>query len=353
MSGKLASRICAACEQRASTLPVAPYRARLWCSTRERCPGRLCKCDLLRPGVGQQGLAVVGELDLADPERRAGLEGLAARCRQQYVPVLLLPGAGVLGPAPARCDAALRDLYGQEQFVLHWARAGGAARAQLMPACAECCDTVKIKRLHTTAGASAGVPSNVSSGWPGAVDAATSTRAANASPVSSMSAAIRAQRLAGDRDIAGLMVPSQSVMIRRLLVPRPYPLPHPAGRYLRVRRGRPDAGSGEDRDAWSFGRGDRRHRSAGAGTHRRRPATHAAPHVRMPALPLSKSSSVVATAQTPPSGYFQQPSVTRSEPPTLLVWNATSHADPHSHGCPSAPAMQHSGGADVTVALHR
>ena len=26
---------------------------------------------------------------------------------------------------------------------------------------------------------------------------------------------------------------------------------------------------------------------------------------------------------------------------------------PHSHGCPSAPAMQHSGGADVTVALHR
>ena len=34
-------------------------------------------------------------------------------------------------------------------------------------------------------------------------------------------------------------------------------------------------------------------------------------------------------------------------------WNATSHADPHSHGCPSAPAMQHPGGADVTVALHR
>jgi hypothetical protein len=33
--------------------------------------------------------------------------------------------------------------------------------------------------------------------------------------------------------------------------------------------------------------------------------------------------------------------------------NAASHADPHSHGCPSAPAMQHSGGADVTVALRR
>jgi hypothetical protein len=35
--------------------------------------------------------------------------------------------------------------------------------------------------------------------------------------------------------------------------------------------------------------------------------------------------------------------------------NATSHADPHGHGCPSAPAMQHSGGrgADLTAALHR
>jgi hypothetical protein len=31
---------------------------------------------------------------------------------------------------------------------------------------------------------------------------------------------------------------------------------------------------------------------------------------------------------------------------------ANSHADPHSHGCPSAPAMPHPGKADVTVALH-
>jgi hypothetical protein len=38
---------------------------------------------------------------------------------------------------------------------------------------------------------------------------------------------------------------------------------------------------------------------------------------------------------------------------TLLLWNATSHADPHSHDCPSAAGMQHLGGADVTVALHR
>ena len=37
----------------------------------------------------------------------------------------------------------------------------------------------------------------------------------------------------------------------------------------------------------------------------------------------------------------------------VLQWNATSHADRHGHDCPSAPAMQHSGGADVTVALHR
>jgi hypothetical protein len=37
----------------------------------------------------------------------------------------------------------------------------------------------------------------------------------------------------------------------------------------------------------------------------------------------------------------------------LLVWNATSHAGPHTHGCPFAPAMQHSGGADMTVAVHR
>jgi hypothetical protein len=34
-------------------------------------------------------------------------------------------------------------------------------------------------------------------------------------------------------------------------------------------------------------------------------------------------------------------------------WNAKSHADPHSHGCPSAAAMQQSGGADLTVVLHR
>ena len=30
-----------------------------------------------------------------------------------------------------------------------------------------------------------------------------------------------------------------------------------------------------------------------------------------------------------------------------------SHADRHGQGCPSAPTMQHSGGADLTAALHR
>jgi hypothetical protein len=33
-------------------------------------------------------------------------------------------------------------------------------------------------------------------------------------------------------------------------------------------------------------------------------------------------------------------------------WNANSHADRHGHGCPSAAAMQHSGGADLTATLH-
>jgi hypothetical protein len=39
-------------------------------------------------------------------------------------------------------------------------------------------------------------------------------------------------------------------------------------------------------------------------------------------------------------------------PVGLPLRNANSHADAHSHDCPSAPAMQHPGGADVTVALH-
>jgi len=38
---------------------------------------------------------------------------------------------------------------------------------------------------------------------------------------------------------------------------------------------------------------------------------------------------------------------------TLLERNANSHAGYLGHGCPSTPAMQHSGGTDLTAALHR
>ena len=46
--------------------------------------------------------------------------------------------------------------------------------------------------------------------------------------------------------------------------------------------------------------------------------------------------------QTAASGYLQQSRLTRSGYPTLLLWNAKSHADHRDHGCPSAGAMQHS-----------
>jgi hypothetical protein len=35
---------------------------------------------------------------------------------------------------------------------------------------------------------------------------------------------------------------------------------------------------------------------------------------------------------------------------TLVLWNANSHADRHGRGCRSAPAMQQSGGSDLTTA---
>jgi hypothetical protein len=66
---------------------------------------------------------------------------------------------------------------------------------------------------------------------------------------------------------------------------------------------------------------------------------------------LTHSSGLDRTRVTAAVGYFQQSSAARSDAPDAVVWNATSHADPHIHGCPSAPAMQHAGGADV--ALHR
>jgi hypothetical protein len=41
-----------------------------------------------------------------------------------------------------------------------------------------------------------------------------------------------------------------------------------------------------------------------------------------------------------------------ASPASRLLRNATSHADPHGHGCPPAPAMRQPGGADLTAALH-
>jgi len=38
---------------------------------------------------------------------------------------------------------------------------------------------------------------------------------------------------------------------------------------------------------------------------------------------------------------------------SLSSWNANSQAHRHGQGCPPAPAMQQSGGADLTAALHR
>jgi len=52
-------------------------------------------------------------------------------------------------------------------------------------------------------------------------------------------------------------------------------------------------------------------------------------------------------AGTAASGYLQQSRPTGSGRPTLLVWNATTHSDRYGHGCPSAPAMQHFGGANT------
>jgi hypothetical protein len=52
-------------------------------------------------------------------------------------------------------------------------------------------------------------------------------------------------------------------------------------------------------------------------------------------------------------GYLQQSRLTRAGYPTPVLWNARSHTDAHGHGCPSARAMQHSGGAEATVAFHR
>ena len=70
---------------------------------------------------------------------------------------------------------------------------------------------------------------------------------------------------------------------------------------------------------------------------------------KIPCTCKHKSGSVGAVDQTAGAGALQQSRAVGSSRSRGVLWNATSHADPHSRGCPSAPAMQHSGGADVTV----
>jgi hypothetical protein len=66
-----------------------------------------------------------------------------------------------------------------------------------------------------------------------------------------------------------------------------------------------------------------------------------------------ESSSLAGTAGLLlPAVKQQSPRLDRSRL-TLLLRNANSHADRHGHGCPSAPAKQHSRGAHLTAALQR
>jgi hypothetical protein len=62
---------------------------------------------------------------------------------------------------------------------------------------------------------------------------------------------------------------------------------------------------------------------------------------------------MVSPGATFAMGYKQSSRSSSSDSPTPLLGNATSHADAHGHGCPSAPAMQQCGGADLTATLHR
>jgi hypothetical protein len=78
-------------------------------------------------------------------------------------------------------------------------------------------------------------------------------------------------------------------------------------------------------------------------------ATEAPPNTERRSIARDVVCTIGSTRQTS-VGSKQKPA---GNLVALSDWNATSHADPHSHGCPSAPAMQHSGGADLTVALHR
>jgi hypothetical protein len=62
--------------------------------------------------------------------------------------------------------------------------------------------------------------------------------------------------------------------------------------------------------------------------------------------PSPSTACKVAASNLPEAGVSARPG-------GIADWNANSHADRHGHGCPSAPAMQHSGGTGATTALHR
>jgi hypothetical protein len=59
--------------------------------------------------------------------------------------------------------------------------------------------------------------------------------------------------------------------------------------------------------------------------------------------------SEAPTSETAPFTKYRQSRAGSSVPSRLLQWNANSHANRRGYDCPSAPAMQHPGGADLTA----
>jgi hypothetical protein len=72
-------------------------------------------------------------------------------------------------------------------------------------------------------------------------------------------------------------------------------------------------------------------------------------------VPASDDEEQPRTARRAPDRSRLAPTEQQAGPRrvSIALRDARSHAHAHGHGCPSALAMQHSGGADVTVALHR
>jgi hypothetical protein len=105
---------------------------------------------------------------------------------------------------------------------------------------------------------------------------------------------------------------------------------------------------------WESGHDLKGVRDAGVAEYERR-----APRVHGPAATADSTSDNTVLerecrlrTQTAPAGYSQQDRSTRSVHDAGPL-ERTSHADRHGRGCPSAPSMQHSAGADLTAAVHR